>query len=253
MSSRKKKADIFFYIFLSILSMIFFYFLTQIPNYVNEHSSFDEEMYYVNIGSSSNQNEILEKTKFEVISKTVMNDFKNVKIKDSYNDYIIDLTVKNKIINRENTIAQEVLTLYLRGKEDQAREMAKRFIIEGLNGFDVPKDWRWRNHVLYFDVRDERVVIFNESNLLIPFENATTSGDFEFEIAIYEFQKFYLTFPDGLKETITSNILTGESDGDLNEYIDINYGNKPRVDLRSLRTEFIESEEKYAFRFLIWR
>jgi len=253
MQNKKKKSDQFFYTFLIVTILLFVFFLTRIPYMINgdQINYHDEDINQIN--SNSNPDEFLQKTKFEIITNSIMEDLTTIKIKNSYNSHILKLVEKNDITNRDNTIAQEIITLYLSNKSTQAKELTKYFIEEKLNTFDSRSDWRWRNHALILQIPNSTETLYNISNLLIGFEDAKTQGYSIQNVSLYEYQVFYFTFPDGLTKTITLNIFTKQqSGGNLSEYIDVEYGNKPKVDLRSIKSDFLKSKDSYTLQFMIW-
>ena len=248
MSSRKKKVKEFFLI--STIVLIFIGILSILPSCVRGEETLDYGLEQKR--GTDKSSTIIEQTKFQTIADKVKIDLENVKVKDSYNPYIIELLVQNKINNRDNTVAQEILSLYLSNKTNVSKRLTFEYIEPILDHFDAKSDRVWRNHVLLLEYDNKSLPLYNESQLLKPIEKADVIGISSVTVRPYKYQKYYFTLPDRGVELITLNLFTGESDGNISKYIDL-ATKKPKVDLRAVESEFIESEDEYILKFVVWK
>ncbi|MDA3855004.1 MAG: hypothetical protein PF569_02005 [Candidatus Woesearchaeota archaeon] len=241
---KPSKSTIGFIIFL----VIFTIFLTQIPSMINDEDDFYSKPTMQTYGRTNDE---MLKTKYQVITDTIMYELTNTKIQDSQSKYIVELTLANKIDNRENTIAQEIITLYEKNKTNEAKELSREIIEEKLTKFDEKEDWTWRNYLMYFSKNNENFILYNQSPILIEYNESEKIGFSSQNIRLYEFQLYEIELFDGSNETVRLNLLTNESEGDLSKYIDIETHEK-NDELKSISSKFIESNYNHTITFIIW-
>lgn len=252
MSKKKHETPKSFYVSLLVSVLVFIVFLSYLPSMLSDEEEIDYGYndYY---DPSPKGDKELQTTKFNMITESILDDFVNFKIENEFSDYVVDLTLNNKLSNRENSVAQEVLNLYLSNKSSEAKKLVNDFVVRRLNAYDNRDEWRWRNHVLTLNNNGDEYILFNESNLLRSYEEGEAKGISSKNVSIYEFQVYYFTFPDGYTEIIKYNLFTGASiGGNISDFIDTGHGNKPKIDLWKIESDFVESDEIYTLEFKIW-
>ena len=162
--SKKKFFNKYFVIEVSLL-LLFLFFLISIPSFINDDSSTSNHRIINNNVESTG---IYEETKFKVITQSILSDIDNIKVEDTTNNYIINLLLNDEINNRENTIAQEIVSLYLKNDTQISSELSRNYIEEALDNYDEKKDRVWRNHVLILidNNNNKTITLYNENIML---------------------------------------------------------------------------------------
>lgn len=246
----KKKLK--FPIIVFIILALFILFLVNIPNMINENSnSFDkvDEIESKKLKTSK----IIETTKIKTIAEDVINSMSTLSISDVVDiDYIVNLTVNNKIHSDSNNIGQEIIISYLQNQTAEAKGLSYHFIENSLDKYDTKNDRKWRNQELRLKINDENVVLYKEGQLLIEKENATIKEKANQSIRINEIQKYIFTYDNDTKKELDVNLITGENKERLNDFIDSQSG-RANEDIKNIETKMIESDENYVLEFIIWK
>lgn len=235
-----------------IVVIVFLIFLISIPKLFNNDGKIEYTLSSPIVQESQSQGKILEITKFQVISDAVINDFLNTKIEDSNSKYAMDLILSNKITNKQNSIAQELISLYERKEFADVKNLADEIIETRLDKYDSKQDRKWRNEALYIFHDNETYLIYENINLILKVPEAQIVGLSKATIKPYAFQKYNFTYLNGTEEIITVNLKTKNADKNLTEIIDSNTG-KPKIELKDLKITFIESNDEYIMEFVVWR
>jgi hypothetical protein len=240
------------YIIEAVVILLFLLFLFSIPKLFTDESKIEYTLTSPIIGENQTMGKILEITKFQVISDAVIQDFVNTTIEDSNSQVAIDLILENKITNKQNSVGQELISLYERKELKEVEDLSYDIIENRLEKYDKPQDRKWRNEALYIFHGNETYLVYENINLLVKVPDSDIVGLSKAVIRPYAYQKYIFTYKNGTKEIITIDLKTKEADKDISEFIDIETG-KPKIELEDLKIEFIESEEEYLMQFVIWK
>lgn len=246
-----QKNKLFFNLLLSSLFLFFLIFLISIPQLINNEDNFKQDNKILYEGKT--QSKFLEESKFNYITNTLIDELTTIKVGNSQNQYLLYLIVENKIINRENTIAQEIISQYLNNNTEIAKKITKEIIESRLPDFDSENDRRWRNEILTLNYKNKTIKLYENENILRSVYDSEIVGITKKQVKLYKTQKYIFTYPNNSIETITIDLETGQSTGDLGEFIDFKDNNKPKVELKNIEIKFETSNDEYQLKFLIWK
>lgn len=245
--NNNKKLNLNFLIMIIII-ILFFIFLISLPTIFNEEKT-------NNIGEDTktytDSSNFLEENKFNYISETIITDLKHKKISDENSPYILNLISNNQIDNRDNSIGQEILYLYLNEKPTQARELATNFIENRLDLFDSKVERKWRNEVLYLIDGEDSIELYEHAPLLKSPYDAQTLGVSVIKISPYQYQIYKITLNNDSEDIIKIDLsnTNNNSNAKLNKYLGI----ENKDNYKYINSSFIESNKTYEFKFLIWK
>ncbi len=244
---KKKITKIKSYLPLIIFLALFIAFLLSIPTLVNDennNSIFDEK-----IKTSGESSEIIEQTKFEQITQSTLQKLEKTQIEDligtnQYLDYLISPESQVKIKNRENTVAQEIVTLYINNHTKEAKSLMQSILIEELDKYDSEIDRRWRNHLIYIQYENESYILYNQTNVLRDLTEAKIFGHHKIDVKLYDKQKYYFKTGDQKVDIVTVDLNTGNGTEELENYKDIT----------DFMTEYeYDNNNIYTIHFYIWK
>lgn len=239
--------------FIEIIVVIgFVLFLFAIPKFLTSDGKIEYALESPVIQENQTTGKILEITKFQVISDAVISDFVDTKVEDSNSKVAIDLIVQNKINNKQNSLAQEIISLYQRKEFADVKNLADEIIETRLEKYDKAQDRKWRNEALYIFHDNETYLIYENINLIKKIENSEIVGFTKTTVKPYAYQKYHFTFTNGTVEVVTVDLKTKKADKDLGQFIDIETG-KPKMEFKDLKIEFVESSDEYIVEFVVWK
>ncbi len=227
--------------------LILCFFLFLISLIPNENSSVESERIQT---FGKNTPEALE-LKYDVITKDIGKEFRYTKIGEINNKYLSDLVIEKKISNRENSISQELVTLYKKNLTEELVGLSASFIDEILDFYDDRTQRRWRNHLFYFEGEETKFVFYNRTPLLKKMNESLVIGNYTYVVKPYLYERYHFYLQNHTIKTVDVNLVTWEGEEELEKYVDIN-NFAPKVDFVDLRSEFVESDEEYIFYFYIW-
>lgn len=241
------------YFLVEVVIVVFFIlFLFSIPKIFTGEGKVEYTLTSPVIQENQTAGKILEITKFQVISDAVIKDFTETKVEDSMSSVAIDLIVQNKINNKQNSLAQEMISLYQKKEFADVEDLAYDIIETRLDKYDKKEDRKWRNEALYIFYKDETYLIYENINLIKKVEDSEIVGFTKTTIKPYSYQKYHFVFENGTEEIVTVDLKTKQSDKDLGQFIDIETG-KPEMEFKDLKVEFVESDDEYIIEFVVWR
>lgn len=249
---KKHSRNPIFYILAIFIAFFVFVFLFAFLPETQEISINTKNIYMIESQKDPEKALLVQQTKYDTISKSVLTDFNETKIKDGSINYVIELMAQDKLINRENSIIQEVIVNYIENNTDVATDLTYYFMLNRLNEFGTDSDRRLTNQLLVLYLDEKEVILYNQTNTLRPLNEAKVSSQAEIYVSLFEKQKYIFTLFDGGTEEVTVDLFTGETNGDLNKYLDVNNNNRPRVGTIGVDSEFTLSENSYLVKTYIW-
>lgn len=238
-----------------LVVVLFILALVKLPDIVMEKEIYDsfnsDNVRVKDFGKSDN---FIEETKFITIADSIIDDFNTIKINDVMGvKYVVELTLDSKISNRENTIAQEVMSLYLRNYTDEAKNLTKFFVEHRLDSFDDKEDWTWRNYEMYMIFDDISVVLYSKKSLLVDVYDANIVGLSSSIVKPFSMQIYNFSYINGSYDIVSVDLISGEEFGNLSNFIDTENSNKLKSGIDSLDVYFEEMDKIYEFKFIVWR
>lgn len=232
----------------SIIFIIFVVFLISIPFFFNNDSNFNDEK-VTNFGENSN--EIL-KYKFQIMSEDIGFFFENNTVSKTDNNYLNKLIVSNKISNKDNSLAQELISLYEKNYINESKKLSNSLIKDFLLYYDGVETGIWRNYLFEFKSDNNSFVIYNKSDVLVNLDNATIKGNYSFLVEPYQFQIYNISLENGSSDIVKINLFKNFSDEKLSKYINLET-HKPLIKIKDIKSYYIKSNKKYIFNFYIWK
>ncbi|MCA9497551.1 MAG: hypothetical protein KC589_11515, partial [Nanoarchaeota archaeon] len=228
--------------------LLFVFFLVKIPSFINDEVNYENS--FTSFESLNKPGKILEQTKIDTIGKDILFDIKNRKVEDTTQiPYLVNLILKDKINNIENSLGQEIISFYLNNNSEIAINLSRELIEYKLNQFDEEKEWRWRNYLFYIINGEKSFILYNQSNILRSVYDSEIIALNSVEIKPYKKQIYHIHFKNDSKKSIEVDLLTQESTENISKYID----SEEKKNVKSINSQFAEAENSYIFKILIWK
>ena len=191
------------------------------------------------------------KIKYQLVCDEIKSEFEFTKISEINNRYLSDLIVEKKISNRENSISQEIVSMHKKGYDNQSIKLSEELIESILNSFDDKEQRKWVNYHFYYNEGNSSFIFYDKKSVLTEFNNSKIGVNCSFYTSPYYLERYYITFNNDSVEVVEVNLITFDGEEKLSKYIDLNT-RKSIVDIKKIESEFVLTEEKYFFNFLVW-
>lgn len=240
------------FIYIGVFLLIFLIFLIFLPTIFLKNENFD--MNQEKILLTTNPSDYLEKVKYETIAKSITFVFDNISVQESNYKTLQHLLITNQISNRENSLGQEVLSLYLKNKTLHSTEVTKEIIDYILDQYDTEQQRKWRNHefILYYN-KTPLFTLYNSSHLIKNFNNSTIFAKNSINISIYSHQLYIFEFLNQTIKKVLIDLNSNQSHFDLLKDFFDEDTNLPKSEIKNFNSTFIKSNKIYQIEFKIWK
>lgn len=243
----KKKFKEFLVIFLIIF--FFFLFLLFLPSFFEIDNFYDNSDKIILQTTASTS---LEQIRYDLIVENLLLVFKNISIQDANYKTLQHLLVTNQISNREHSLGEEILSLYLKNNSLASREVSKEIVDYILDQFDTEEQRKWRNHELNLYYNNSKLInLYNSSHLVLNFNSAQIKSRDYINLSTYKYQKYNFEFFNGTSEEILIDLNSHLDYLEiLSPYLDSN--GLPKKDIKNVNSSFIYSNITYQLEFKVW-
>ncbi len=247
------KKFLLFFLFSIVIVVVFVVFLLSLVSYAKVDDDLQNFEDRKEFGESSL---LIEETKLNLISNDIIEVLSNVTISDmSNNKYIATLIVDDMIVNKDNSIGQEIVHLYLSNNTEIAKNVINIVMELILNKYDEPMDWKWRNYQILLSKNLEYVVLYNHTPLLVDIYNNQIASLDKTSIFLNKYQMYNISFENGSSKLFSVDLANSDisnASTEIFKYVDLGSG-KFKGDAETLNT-FFEKDltNEYIFEILIW-
>jgi len=241
------KIIIYLFIFLILILIISSFFS------INKEITIDSKYSNKTLYTQNKKINSLIDYKYLYLTKLGLKEFNDTKVTDYNNNFITNLIYNNKIFDKDDSLAQEVVYFYILNKTNLSTELTKIFFTQFLQKFDADEKIQWRDQVIIFidPYENKKVTLFNKSSLLITYNKSTYKGEYETSVSLYNKIAYYLYFKNGTVEIY--NISLTDKDALLNIKNKIFPNNKFNTKLKDVKKKYYYSKKKYYLLFKIWK
>lgn len=234
-----------FNVILIVVFILFIFFLFSIPMMFNDDNSFDFDSNKEKVFGK--ESDLMLKTKFQVIVDDISYFYNNSAVGNYYNPYLKTLLLEDKISNRDNSFAQELIVMHSKNYSSEADILSMSIVESILDKYDRKVDRQFTNHKFYFVYDGSEVVFYETDYLLKSYEESEIKASSTISVSLYDKEIYNFTFENGSKEIIEVDLITGEGSERLLRHTNSS------VKINSSTSKYIMSNKSYDFYFKIWK